>query len=67
MFELDGKAIRLLMIEKQMTILDLAKAAGISPVTALKIARGAKANGKTTGKLVSALGVAPQLILKEAN
>ena len=66
MFELDGKAIRLLMLEKKLTFRALAKAAGITETTAQKIARGgAKVNGKTAGKVADAFGVDASTILKE--
>lgn len=66
MFELDGKAIRLLMLKTKMTFRDLAKAACISETTAQKIARGAKVNAKTAGKVASAFGVDANLIVMEA-
>ena len=65
MFELDGKAIRLLMLEKKMTFRELARAANITETTAQKIARGAKVNARTAGKIVDALGVDASTIVKE--
>lgn len=66
MFELDGSAIRSLLIERQMTLRDFAKTAGITETTAQKVARGnAKTNARTTGKISAALGVDAQQILKK--
>lgn len=66
MFELDGKTIRGLLLEKQMTIRALAQKAAITEVTAARLSRdGARANARTTSKLAFALGVDPKLILKE--
>ena len=66
MFELDSAAIRSLLVEKQMTLRDFAKTAGITETTAQKVARGnAKTNARTTGKISSALGVVADKILKK--
>ena len=66
MFELDGKAIRLLMLEKKMTFRALAKAACITETTAQKVVRGGvKVNAKTAGKIADAFGVDATTILKE--
>lgn len=66
MFELDSKTIRSLMLEKQMTLRDLARAATITETTAARLSRdGARANARTTGKLANALGVNAKLIVKE--
>lgn len=68
MFELDSKTIRSLMLEKQMTLRDLARAATITETTAARLSRdGARANARTTGKLANALGVDAKLIIKEAD
>lgn len=64
MFKLNGAAIRSLMIERQMTLSDFAKNAGINPGTAAKVMRGdAKANARTTGRIATALGVSADEIL----
>lgn len=65
MFELDSKAIRLLMLEKKMTFRALAKAACITETTAQKIVRGARVNAKTAGKIADALGVDAKSIIKD--
>ena len=66
MFELDGSAIRSLLIERQMTIRELAQRADVTETTAQKVARGdAKVNARTTGKISVALGVDAQQILKK--
>lgn len=66
MFELDGKAIRSLLIERQMTIRELAQRAEVTETTAQKVTRGnAKTNARTTGKISAALGVDAQQILKK--
>ena len=66
MFELDSAAIRSLLVEKQMTLRDFAKTAGITETTAQKVARGnAKTNARTTGKISAALGVVADKILKK--
>lgn len=65
MFELDSKTIRSLMLEKQMTLRDLARAATITETTAARLSRdGARANARTTGKLAKALDCEPEQILK---
>ena len=65
MFELDGKAIRGLLLEKKMTLRDMARKASITETTAQKIARGgARTNAKTAGKVADALGVDAKLILR---
>lgn len=65
MFELDGKAIRGLLLEKQMTLRDLARAATITETTAARLSRdGARANARTAGKLAVAFGVNAEQILK---
>lgn len=65
MFELDSKAIRSFMLEKQMTLRDMAKAANITETTAARLSRnGARANARTTGKLAKALNCAPEQLLK---
>ena len=66
MFELDGKAIRSLLIERQMTIRELAQRADVTETTAQKVTRGnAKTNARTTGKVANALGVTADKILKK--
>lgn len=66
MFELDSAAIRSLLLEKQMTLRDFAKTAGITETTAQKVSRAnAKANARTTGKIATALGVVANKILKK--
>lgn len=65
MFELDGKAIRKLLLEKKMTLRALAQKAAITETTAQKIARGARVNAKTAGKIVDAFGVDASTIVKE--
>lgn len=66
MFELDGKAIRGLLLERKMTLRAMARTAGVSETTAQKIARGgAKTNAKTAGKVADALGVVADKILKK--
>lgn len=66
MFELDGAAIRSLLVAQQMTLRDLSKAAGINPTTARKVMRGdVRTNAKTAGKIAQALGVSADRILKE--
>ena len=66
MFELNTRAIRSLMIERQLTVRDVAKAANITETTAARLSRdGARANARTTGKLAHALGVDAKLIVKE--
>ena len=66
MFEIDGKTIRGLLLEKKMTLRELAKAASITETTAQKISRGgARTNAKTAGKVADALGVNARTIIKE--
>lgn len=66
MFELDSKKIRSLMLEKQMTLRDLAQKAAITETTAARLSRnGARANARTTSKLANALGVDASTIVKE--
>ena len=68
MFELDGKTIRGLLLEKKMTLRELAKAASITETTAQKISRdGARTNAKTAGKVADALGVDARTIIKETD
>lgn len=69
MFEIDGKAIRKLLLEKKWTLRDLAKVAQITETTAQKIARGgARVNAKTAGKIAAGLGVdANSIVLEETN
>lgn len=65
MFELDGKAIRKLLLEKKMTLRALAQKAAITETTAARLSRdGARANARTTGKLAKALDCEPEQILK---
>lgn len=66
MFEVDVKAIRAAMLAKQMTIRDLAKAAGVTETTAGKIFKGCstKLNGRIAGAVANALGLSPEQILK---
>ena len=65
MFELDGVAVRSLLVERQMTLRDFAKNAGITETTAAKVSRGAKTNARTAGKVANALGVTADKILKK--
>ena len=65
MFELNDKAIRSFMLERQMTLRDVAKAANITETTAARLSRdGARANARTTGKLAKAFDCEPEQILK---
>lgn len=58
MFELDSSAIRSLLIERRMTIRELAQRADITETTAARLTReGSKSNAKTLGKVATALGV----------
>lgn len=67
MFELDGKAIRKLLLEKKMTLRALAQKAAITETTAARLSRdGARANGRTVGKLCDALDIDSTLIVMEA-
>lgn len=68
MFEINIKAISAAMLAKQMTIRDLAKAAGVTETTAGKIFKGCstKLNGRIAGAVANALGLSPEQILKEA-
>ena len=69
MFEFDGKAIRSLMLERQMTIRDVAKSAGVTETTAAKIIHGKahSANGRTLSKIAAAFGVTADKILRGDN
>lgn len=67
MLEVNSARIRSLLLERSMSIRDLAKAAKLTEVTTAKALRGAKANIKTVGKLATALGVRGEEILMEAN
>lgn len=65
MFEFDSKVIRSLMLERQMTIRDVAKSAGVTETTAAKIIHGKtnSANGRTLSRIANAFGVSADKIL----
>lgn len=66
MFKVDSRRLSALMLRKCLTIRELSRKAKLSEMTTAKFLRGARANGRTLGKLAAALNVdAEELILKE--
>ena len=65
MLKIDGKKMEVTMAQKNMSLSDLSKQAGLSRQTLYKVRMGRNARVTTVGGIAKALGIDPTEIIKE--
>ena len=66
MLQIDSEKIRNLMIERKLTVTEIAQKSNLQPTTISHVSRfDKKVTPKTVGKLAAGLGIDPNTIIKQ--